>query len=174
MQNHFSKIVITAVLAAIIYVATVLLPIPIPATGGYVNIGDAIILLAAWTIGGIYAGTAAAIGAGLADLFVAPIYAPGTIVIKFLVAAVAYLLVSKTKQLSISKSFRYIASGIVAEAIMVLGYLIYEGMILRLGYAAVLGIGGNLLQACVSIALGTVLIVALDKTKVTQKIFKTI
>lgn len=174
MQKNFTKIIMTAVFAAMVYVVTVLLPIPIPATGGYVNIGDAVILLAAWTLGGLYAGVAAGIGAGLADLFVAPIYAPGTVVIKFLVAFIAYFLLKKSEKTNVPRRIRFIVSGIVAEIVMIVGYLFYEGVILDLGYAAVAGITGNLLQGGVCIILGYTLAFSLEKTKITKKIFKAI
>ena len=46
-----SKIVLTALFAALAYVATSIIRVPTVGTQGYVNIGDSIVLLSAWLIG---------------------------------------------------------------------------------------------------------------------------
>ena len=53
-----NRIVLSALFAALAYVATSI--IRIPTFTGYVNIGDTIVLLSAWLIGGIACGTAVA------------------------------------------------------------------------------------------------------------------
>ncbi|MCR5736760.1 MAG: ECF transporter S component [Eubacterium sp.] len=174
MEERTKKITITAVFAALIFVATVVLPIPIPATGGYVNLGDAIILLAVWNIGGKRAGIAAAVGAGLADLFLAPSYAPGTLVIKFLMAIAAYGIYKLFSTANLHKSITWIVSAFASEVIMIVGYLFYEGVILGLGYGALAGVSGNVLQGGLSIAIAFVLIQTLEATKIADRLLKTV
>ena len=60
------KIVTAALFAAIICVVTFFPKIPL--VNGYIHLGDAVILLAAFIMGPIYGGVAAAIGSALADL----------------------------------------------------------------------------------------------------------
>ena len=45
------KIIITALMMAIICVATFVVQIPIPATGGFVNLGDCFVLIAGYLLG---------------------------------------------------------------------------------------------------------------------------
>ena len=166
MNTKLTRIVLTSVFAAIVFVGTYVIHITIPATGGYINIGDAAILLAAWCLGGMYAGLAAGIGAGLVDLMIGPAYVPGTIVIKFLMAVVASLIFVALN----SKKSGYVLGAFVAEAIMVLGYLAYEGIFLGLGWGALAGVYGNVIQGVASIVIGVLAVGVLEKAKVLKKI----
>lgn len=90
------KIVLTALFAALICVATMLIQIPIPATGGYANLGDGVILIAAFLLHPLYAVIAAGLGSMLADLLAGyASYALGTLVIKALVALIAALIYNR-------------------------------------------------------------------------------
>lgn len=51
-KQNVGKIVITALFAALACVATMIIKVPTVGTNGYVNIGDTIVLLSAWMIGG--------------------------------------------------------------------------------------------------------------------------
>lgn len=62
------RIVLTALFAALICVATMLVQIPIPATGGYANLGDGVILICAFLMHPLYAVIAAGLGSFLADI----------------------------------------------------------------------------------------------------------
>jgi len=80
------KLVLSGLFAAIICVTTLFPHLPVGVNGGYVHIGDTFIYLAASFLSPAYAALAGAIGAGLADLMVAPIYIIPTIIIKSLMA----------------------------------------------------------------------------------------
>lgn len=47
------RIVLTAIFIALVYVATLIIQIPIPGTSGYVNLGDSFILLSGYFFGPI-------------------------------------------------------------------------------------------------------------------------
>lgn len=67
-----------------VYAATVAVQIYQPATGGYFNLGETVIYAAALTTTPLIAGIAGGVGAALADLTTGyAIFAPGTLVIKF-------------------------------------------------------------------------------------------
>ena len=88
-----------ALMAAMACVATMVIKIPIPATGGYINLGDCIVLLSGIILGPVYGGIAAGLGSALADLlggYVA--FAPATFIIKGLMAVVAALLIRDTSR----------------------------------------------------------------------------
>ena len=162
-----SKIVLTALFAALVYVATSIIRYPTFGTQGYINIGDSIVLLSAWLIGGVYGGLAAGIGSALADLLAQYVtYVPGTFIIKFLMALVAYLIFTALKKTNINKVVAYIVSGVVAELIMVFGYFLYESTILGFGLAAAASIPSNAIQAGTCLVIGYIAIGILEGAKV--------
>ena len=117
MSTKIRKIVFTALMASLICVATMIIKIPTP-LHGYINLGDAIVLLAAWTLGPLYGCAAAGIGSALADLFSGyAMYAPATFVIKGLMALVAWAVYKKIKK---TRSTVFLCiSAILAELLMV-------------------------------------------------------
>ncbi len=170
-MNKLYKIVITALFAALACVATMIIKVPTVGTNGYVNIGDSIVLLCAWLIGGVYGGLAAGIGPALADLISGyPSYVLGTLVIKFLMGVAAYAVFKIVKKFN--KIVAYVVSSIVAEIIMVFGYFIYENFLLGYGMAAAASIPSNAIQGITCIVIGLVLVVALDAAKVTTYLKK--
>lgn len=170
-----NKLVITALFAALACVATMIINVPIPATKGYINVGDTIVLLSAWIIGGWYGAIAAGIGSALADIILSAAYfAPGTLVIKFLMAIVASLIFVGFKKINVNKYVGYLVSAIVAEGIMIAGYFLYESVILGYGLGAVPAIFGNLIQAAGSIILAVAAIVVLEKSRAVDLIKKNI
>ena len=97
-QKKTLRIVVTALFAALICLATMLVQIPIPATGGYANLGDGVILIAAFLIQPWSAVIAAGVGSAMADAFSGYVaFVPGTLVIKAVVALIAALLFRKKK-----------------------------------------------------------------------------
>ena len=61
-------IAMAAVMAALVCITTVLIQVPIPATDGFFNIGDAMVMVAALTGGPIVGAFAGGIGSSFADL----------------------------------------------------------------------------------------------------------
>ena len=61
------RLVMTGLFMAMTCVATMVLVVPSP-SGGYMNLGDAIVLLGAFLLGPVYGGLAGGIGAAIADL----------------------------------------------------------------------------------------------------------
>ena len=62
MENQkVRKLVLSALMAALVYVATSIIQIPSP-VNGYVNLGDCFVLLSGWLLGPWYGAAAAGIG----------------------------------------------------------------------------------------------------------------
>ena len=119
-----------------------------------------LVLLCGWMLGPAYGFAAAAIGSGLADLFAGyAIYAPATFLIKGLMAPLAFFLFKPLKKHVGSLGAR-IASGICAEALMVLGYFAFEGVLYGFG-AATLNLFANAMQGVAGILVGTLLAASL-------------
>lgn len=163
MNKNLLKIVYSALLAALACVATLIIKIPSVGGVGYVNIGDTIVLICGWLLGGIYGALAAGIGTAMADLLSGyAYYVPGTFVIKFLMAFVAYLIYRKIS----NNLVKLIVSGIVAEIIMIVGYFFYKALILGKGFAAAVpSIFSNMAQGVTCLVLAIVLFYALEKAK---------
>lgn len=165
-QKQVTKMVLTACFAALTFIATYIIKVPTVGTNGYVNIGDTMVLLSAWMIGGVYGGLAAGIGSALSDLIAGyGVYVPGTFVIKMLMAVVAYWIFKMLKKADVNKTIAYISSGIIAELMMVFGYFLYESTLLGYGLGAVPSIGSNFVQAGTCLALGFIVICILENFK---------
>ncbi len=154
------QLVLTALFMALTTVATLVIQIPLPAHG-YLNAGDVLVLLEAWLLGPVYGSLAAGIGSMLADLISGySMFAPGTLVIKALcalAAALAYRKIGEGQKKRSKRIASRLFSGIVGEAIMVLGYFGYSALLLRQGLAAAADAAGNCVQGLFGIALGTLL-----------------
>ena len=146
MQNEkLLRMVTAAALAALTCVATMVVSVPIPATKGYFNLGDSIVLLCGAFLGPVYGALAAGLGSALADLFLgyAAVYAPGTFVIKGLTALFAALLF---RRLRAKTKLAAPVAAFPAELWMVLGYFIYESTVLGYGMGALASVPANLIQ----------------------------
>ena len=143
--------VTAAVMAALTYVATTVVRIPAP-TGGYVHMGDGLVLLCGWILGPWWGGAAAGIGSMLVDLLGGYMsFVPGTLVIKFLDAMAAALIVKALGR----RTYSYVLGGIAGEAIMVAGYFVYEAAALKLGMGAAAGVLANVGQGAVGLVIGS-------------------
>ena len=129
MENQkVRKLVLSALMAALVYVATSIIQIPSP-VNGYVNLGDCFVLLSGWLLGPWYGAAAAGIGSMLVDLLSGyGHYVPGTLIIKGLDALVAALIF---RALGRGKT-AMLVSGIVGETIMVLGSPVSPSVLLWL------------------------------------------
>lgn len=155
------KLIIAALFSAIICVGTYVVQIPMPATGGFVNLGDCFVLTAGFVLGPVYGAVAAGFGSMLTDILAGyPQYAPATFIIKALMAFVFYYAVRAfSGKLSLVSK---IAGGFAAEALMVLGYFGYEAVILKYGIGAAGSILGNASQGVAGIIAATVLCTAAE------------
>lgn len=170
--KKLKKLVSAALFTAIICVATYIVQIPMPATGGYVNLGDCFVLTAGIMLGAGYGALAAGLGSALADMIAGYMqYAPATFVIKALMAVAVCLIYNGLK-----KAFRgkyniisKIISAVAAETIMVAGYFGYEAVILGYGLGAAASIIGNAIQGAVGAVAAIALVSALEKASSKSK-----
>lgn len=161
---------VTAMFAALICVATMLIRIPSP-LGGCVNFGDCFILVAAWVLGPVYGFAAGAVGSAISDAFGYAQYIPGTFVIKGLIAVFAALIVRAfLKRGEKFKLAGYAVGGAVSELWMITGYYLYAAAFLGNGFVgAWASVGGNAVQGAFGAVMGVVLIRVIAKTKLLRK-----
>ena len=158
MYRNVKLLVHLALLTALCTVATMAIPIPTP-TGGYLNAGDIVVVLAGLLAGPICGGIVSGLGSALADLFTGyAIYAPGSFLVKGLAAVVIGLLFSSAKR---KRPPAAVAAAVCGELIMTLGYFAYTSLALGFGMGAAVEIPGNLMQGAVGVAGGTLLYHAL-------------
>jgi len=101
LERRRVDVVDLVVFTVAVYAATIAVQIYQPATGGYFNLGESVIYLAALISTPIVAGVAGGVGAALADLSTGyAIFAPATLVIKFAEGYLAGLLTRRVKKTS--------------------------------------------------------------------------
>jgi len=153
------EIAISAVMAALVCATTLLIQIPIPATQGFFNVGDAMVMVAAITFGPIVGFFAGGLGSSLADLLGGwYVWVPFTLVIKGLEGFLAGSIVV------LDDEDRGIKTMIVAWAIsgseMVLGYFLVQYYMFGLS-AALIELPFNVLQMVAGGIIGIPMSIAL-------------
>ena len=122
-----------AVMAALVCIATMLIRVPIPATEGYFNIGDAMIMVAALTGGPIVGAFAGGIGSSLADLLGGwYVWVIPTLIIKGTEGFITGWILRRGKQNVQNVIFAWIVGGLE----MVFGYFVVQ--IYLYGFSAAL------------------------------------
>lgn len=118
------RLAIATMMATLVCVSTMLIRVPIPATEGYFNIGDAMIMVAALTFGPIVGAVAGGIGASLADLLGGwYVWVIPTLIIKGIEGFLVGWIISKSE----GKNFKnVILAWIVGGSEMILGYFIAQ------------------------------------------------
>jgi len=131
INPKIKQLTTTALMAAVIFVVTFVVRIPLPfASGGYLNIGDAPIYVTACLLGGPAGAAAAAIGSALSDLMAGyAAYVLPTAVIKGLMGFVCGKLMQH-------KGFpRFAVAAVIGGAIMVGGYAAFETVLFNVNQA---------------------------------------
>ena len=160
-------LVMTGLFAALGCVATMVLQVPSP-TGGYMNLGDTVVILGAYLLGPLYGAVAGGVGPALADLLSGyTVYVPATLIIKAIMGVLAAVLYR-----SIGKNWwGVIVCAVVAEIPMVVGYWLFDGLLAGSLAASAAGIPSNLVQAAFGIVVSTLLALALRKSGYVRKEF---
>ena len=167
------RLAFAALFAALCCVSTVVITVPLPASG-YFNTGDIFVLLSAWCLGPVYGSLAAAVGSALGDVILAfPLYAPATFIIKGLDALVAYLVWALCKKMFKNEKLDFIPrtlSAILGELVMVGGYFLFECVLYGF-LGATPNIIGNVLQGACCAVCAVLLISVLYAIKPIRNLF---
>ncbi|HHW31985.1 MAG TPA: ECF transporter S component [Clostridiaceae bacterium] len=161
---------------ALVFLATYFTKIPIPATQGYFNLGDTIILVTAILLGAKSGLLVGAIGSLIADIAGGYyLFAPLTFIVKGLEGYVAGK-IAFHKDCEKVEEFRKVFAVIIGAVAMASGYFIGEAYFLGLFdstfglTAAVAELPLNLIQGGISAVVGYVLASILEKTGVSKYI----
>lgn len=159
------NLVLTAVFAALAFIFTYSIRIPVPATNGYIHIGDSMIYLAASVLPLPYACIAGAIGGGLSDLLAGyMIYVPLTVIVK---ALIALPFTSKRQKFLCPRN---IVALFICVIITAGGYFIGEALFMGYGWGALESVGANVIQAVGCGIVYAILAIIFDKTNIKSKL----
>lgn len=165
--NQTRSLVLMALMVALTMVGTYIIRIPVPATQGYIHMGDAFLFLSVILLGGKRGAVSGALGETLADLLAGyAAFAPITFVVKCLMGLVIGYAVrlyqlhgrkekeEKGKQKSIFCLSAFLAL-LCAGGVMILGYYLGESLMYGSWVTPLVEIPMNILQFAVGVILGT-------------------
>ncbi|WP_456368648.1 ECF transporter S component [Thermococcus sp.] len=153
-----NAIAIAGVTAALVAVATNVVKIPTPPTGGYINFGDTMVMFTAMLFGPVIGAFAGGVGSALGDVIGGyPGWAPVTLVVKGIEGLVVGYIAKK-----VDGTVGLIVGGIIGGLLMVLGYFLFEAYAFGVP-AALTEVPGNLLQAVTGVLVGAPLTDAIRK-----------
>jgi len=160
------SLILTSMLIALVFVATLLLNIklPITANGGLVHLGTAMLFIASFLFGPKKAFIAGAVGMGLFDLVSGwTLWAPFTFVARGLQGYIVGKIAWSNGRNGKSVAFNLLAT-IISIPVMLAVYYICEGVLYSNWIAPVASIPGNIVQNVVGIIVAIPVCIALKKT----------
>ncbi len=163
------KLSVTALMAALCYVAFAYLKIPIPTVGGFtaLHIGNAFCVLAALLLGGVYGGLAGSIGMTIADLL-DPVYissAPKTFVLKFCIGYIVGIIAHRIANISKEHERAYIIKWSLIASMVGLGFNVIMDPVVGFIYKRyMLGMDADAAKIMATWAAGATLINAVAGT----------
>ena len=120
------RVGVVAAFAGVSFALTLIIRIPIPATDGYFNIGDSVVMFAGLLFGPWIGFLVGACGPTLADAIGFPQFIFATAVVKGLEGLVVGLVYSTGSRSSESKTILALGTGII---VLVGGYFVFEALI---------------------------------------------
>jgi len=151
----------SAVMAALVCVATMFIQFPIPATHGFFNVGDAMVMVAALTFGPVVGGIAGGLGSSLADLLGGwYVWVPFTLIIKGIEGLLAGWILGTGGE--DRGTPRVVLAWIVGGLEMVAGYFLVQVYMYGLA-AALVEAPFNFVQMAVSGIVGIPIALALKR-----------
>jgi len=143
-------VAVTGVSTALVAVSTKVINIPVPATNGYINIGDTMVMLVAMLFGPVVGAFAGGVGSAIGDVISGyPGWAPITLIIK----GIEGLTVGYISQ-RLEGTAGLVVAGTIGGILMVSGYFFFEYY--AFGFTSAYSeLPGNLVQAVTGIIVGT-------------------
>ncbi|MHC9541548.1 MAG: ECF transporter S component [Vulcanimicrobiota bacterium] len=129
------EIALCALLISLVAIITLIVRIPTPVTGGYVNLGDVIIIAGSFLLGSVRGFLIGGFGSAVADIIGGHVwFAPGTLLIKGLEGYLAGFVGKDLNKRN--RPVLMALGGFMGAVVMIAGYFVYE-LFLR-GYAVAL------------------------------------
>ena len=175
-RSQVYELVLTGLMAALVMAATSFFRIPVPATNGYVHLGDAFVFLSVMILGRRNGTIAAATGSGLADLLGGYAHwVPWTFAIKGLMAfafgTILIVINNKNGNAGSSENETQRSTGLLTASamalsslIMIAGYFTAQRIIYGNFAAPLAALPGNIAQAAAGVLIAGLASAALRKT----------
>ena len=152
-KKNIIRIVLCALFIALTIIFTALIYFPIGTQGGYINIGDSIIIVSSYMLGPLYGAFVGAFGSMIADLIVAPQYALFTFIIKGVEGFIIGFLIKKNY-----KKTNVLLASFLGLLIMVIGYYFVGVFMYESFIAPITDTLFNLIQMIVCLILSQAII----------------
>lgn len=147
-ENLLIQLSLMAIMAALVATGTLIIRIPNP-MGGYFNVGDVMIFVAALTFNPIVGGFAGGVGSAIADMIGFPAFVIPTLIIKGLEGTLVGLIANR------KSAFRDILAVVIGGIEMVVGYFLVEAYPLQWGLGGALAeVPGNIVQIVIGGLVG--------------------
>lgn len=152
-DKKIKDMVYTALLAALVCVATFIIKIPSPITGGYTHMGDGFIFIAVILLGKNNGAWAGAIGAALADIIGGySFYALPTFIIKGVMALIMGTMIEK---LPCSIKHKWVVGAVIGSVWQILAYYVVGSLFVGNFITTISEIPGNTIQSAAGIIVST-------------------
>lgn len=147
-QFELRSMIMTSLLIALCYIAT-LINVPFPfAKGGLMHLGNIVLFMGAIILGPLPGALIGSIGMGLFDLQFYPEWAIGTIITRFIMGYIVGVLAHKKSDIP-----SVLVSLLVGCVIMLLGYYFYEVILTGNWVAPFFSMIGDVVSSIVSVVI---------------------
>lgn len=147
-DKRIKEMVYTSLLAALVCVATFIIKVPSPVTGGYTHVGDGFIFIAVLLLGKKNGAWAGAIGAALADIIGGySYYAIPTFIIKGVMALIMGTVIEKLPNMK----YKWVIGAVIGSLWQIFGYYVVGSLMVGNFISTISEIPGNAIQSAVGI-----------------------
>lgn len=161
MNNNIRKLTYTSLMIALVFICTVVIAIPSP-LGGYINLGDAAIYISSYFLGPTLGFLVGGFGSMMGDFYLGYVpYMMGTFLIKGTMGIVSGYLFKKNK---------FLLGILLSFMIMLLGYYVFEILLLQNIISPLMNIPFNGIQGSIGSLVGYALIQAIKKSNLIASI----
>ena len=163
-EDRIKEMVYTALLAALVCVATFIIKVPSPITGGYTHLGDGFIFLGVILLGKKNGAWAGSIGAALADFIGGySFYVLPTFIIK---ALMAFIMGTFIEKLPSSMKNKWIGGAVLGSIWQVLAYYLVGSLMVGNFLSTIIEIPGNLVQSAAGIVVSAAFLAVFKNTPI--------
>lgn len=160
------KMTISGLMIALVVVATLAIQIPTVATGGYIHLGDSMILIAGYFMGPVVGFLAGGIGSGLADVISGHSHwMVFSFLIKGIMGALMGVLSLKANRKKFFEPMVFILP-VIVEIVMVIGYFLAGAFLKGSFMVSLTSVPSNIVQGIGGVGLFLIIGKALSKTNI--------
>jgi uncharacterized membrane protein len=166
-DKKIKDMVYTALFAALVCVATFIIKVPSPITGGYTHLGDGFIFVAVILLGKKNGAWAGSIGAALADIIGGySFYALPTFIIK---GFMALIMGSMIEKLPSKIKNKWIAGAVMGSLWQVLAYYLVGSLFVGNFITTISEIPGNVIQSAAGIIVSAAFLGVFKNTPIGKR-----